>query len=270
MRDGDPQVTYFPIGRLGNQMFQAAAAIGYSRKYNVAWGAPRNTRESPNFHKYFPGLPICEQQFRSYHEHPDAFCAVHGVHKDLCHFNYHEIPFTQGGVTLRGFFQSWRYFDHCQDAVRKAFKLPHIPGYEDYVSIHVRRGDYVQHAGSFPPVTAEYIHIAIALIYGKLNWIKVIFISDDIQWCKDNFSGEYIQYSEGRTEYEDLCLMASCGHHIIANSTFSWWGSWLGHNPERIVVSPSHTRGNWFGMECGVKQDCVDLLPENWIQIKFR
>jgi hypothetical protein len=102
---------------------------------------------------------------------------------------------------------------------------------------------------------------------------KLIFFSDDITWCRNAFPslGNITTYfSEGHNEYEDLSMMASCSHHIIANSSFSWWGSWLGHNPNKIVISPSHVRGNWFGLESGVKQDCIDLLPPEWIQIKFR
>jgi hypothetical protein len=125
----------------------------------------------------------------------------------------------------------------------------------------------------------------------KTNARKFIFFSDDIQWCKDlcakgfvmqeQYSGEEVktiltekdlvlEFSEGRNAREDLSLMASCGHHIIANSTFSYWGAYLGHNPDRVVISPSCVRGNWFGMEAGVKRDVVDLLPPEWHQIKFR
>jgi len=102
---------------------------------------------------------------------------------------------------------------------------------------------------------------------------KFLVFSDDIQWCKENIKSNPwhdIEFSEGRNELQDLSLMASCGHHIIANSTFSWWGAYLGHNPTKIVISPSHKRGNWFGLESGIKQDCIDLLPSDWIQIEFR
>lgn len=266
-----PRITYHPIGRLGNAMFQAAACIGYAKKHNVPWGAPRNTREVPNFHSFFPGLPICEDQYRNHNEHPDAYCSVHACHKDLCHFNYHDIPFHPQGVRLMGFFQSWRYFENAQEEVKAAFKLPRVEGYEDAVSIHVRRGDYVQHAGSFPPVTVHYIAEAMDRYWPRNKKQRVIVFSDDIEWCKVNLGNIFCcEFSEGRNEFEDLCLMASCGHHIIANSTFSWWAAYLGHNPDRIVVSPSHKRGNWFGMEAGVKQDCVDLLPPSWTQIEFR
>jgi hypothetical protein len=195
------------------------------------------------------------------------------MHYDECHFNYHELPNKGDSVFLSGFWQSFKYFEHCKEEVKKVFELPHVPGYEDYVSIHVRRGDYVQHNGSFPPITVEYVIKSIQQIESLFgNWPKVIFFSDDIQWCKHNFSpfGPVEIYSEGRNELEDLSLMASCGHHIIANSSFSWWGAYLGHNPNRIVVSPSAKWGNWFGHTAGFKKECVDLLPPEWHQIEFR
>lgn len=261
----EPKVTYRAIGRLGNQMFQCAAAIGYAKKYNVGWACPNDTRESPNFHTYFPGLPKYDgNEFRSFQAH------------DPSQFNYSPIPFNPNGTRLIGFFQSEKYFEGAEDEIRKVFKLDIKP--VDAVSIHVRRGDYVQHANSFPPVNDSYLLHATDFM--DQMWVKgrdgldtlvekAIVFSDDIPWCKEYFKkyGGHIEFSEGRNEYEDLSLMASCSHHIIANSTFSWWGAWLGHNPNKIVVSPS--ADNWFGpgFTGGVPKD---LIPSNWHQIKFR
>lgn len=258
-------------GRLGNSMFQIAASIGYARKYGYQWAVqsqPHNDESA--IHRVFPNLPKTNERGVMLQEHPSKICLQHGTHYDECHFNYHDLPNKGDSVFLSGFWQSWKYFEHCQDEVKKVFALPHVSGYEDYVSIHVRRGDYVQHTGSFPPITRDYIEMAFKHV-PPIS--KMIVFSDDINWCKENlkpYNTGHIEFSEGRNELEDLSLMASCGHHIIANSTFSFWGAYLGHNPNKIVISPSCERGQWFGLSSGVKQDCVDLLPPEWIQIKFR
>lgn len=261
-------VTTTFIGRLGNSMFQTAAAIGYAKKYGYEWGVPNDQKESTIL-THFPHLPRCDNRYPRYNEH------INGRDNDW--FNYREIPDHGGNTNLFGFFQSWKYFEHCKEEIREVFKLPHVSGYEDYVSIHVRRGDYVQHAGSFPPITVDYINAALRVIetrQGK-NWPKCIFFSDDIQWCKDNFSlagpMEFDDLPTGQGyELQKLSKMASCHDHIIANSSFSWWGAYLGHNRSRIVIAPSCKRGNWFGLESGVKQDCIDLLPPEWTQMEFR
>jgi hypothetical protein len=265
------------IGRLGNSMFQVAHSIGYARKYGYQWAAqeqPHNNESA--IHRVFPDLPKTNERGLRINEHPNADCIVHGTHYDLCHFDYHAIPDSGANVYFSGFWQSYKYFEHCKEEVKEVFKLPHVEGYEDYVSCHVRRGDYVQHAGSFPPITMDYIMKADYYINkqqpdGTDKPLKMIVFSDDIQWCKENMGrGKRIEYSEGRDELGDMSLMASCGHHIIANSSFSWWGAYLGHNPNRIVISPSCKRGNWFGLESGIKKDVVDLLPPEWVQIEFR
>lgn len=266
------------IGQLGNNMFQIAAAIGYARKYGYEWAADYGRGVSDpwsKIHECFPNLPKHELGGNRFHEHPNEFCQLHGVHKNECHFDYHPIPNMGGNVTFTGFFQSWKYFEGQDEEIKKVFALPHIAGYEDFVSIHVRRGDYVQHAGSFPPITKEYLYQAMAVMterYKPDGGYKIIWFSDDIQWCKDNFGDMSTQdiFSEGRSTFDDLCLMASCGHHIIANSTYSYWGAFLGHNPNKIVISPSCKRGNWFGGSAGIRKDVVDLLPPDWIQIEFR
>lgn len=275
------------IGRLGNNMFQIGASIGYSRKFGFEWAADYGSGVGEPYsaiHKVFPNLPKAELHGIRYHEHKNEFCRQHDTHKDICHFDYHPLPNMGPNVSLSGFFQSYKYFEGADEEIKNVFALPHIPGYEDYVSIHVRRGDYVQHAGSFPPITLDYLISSISKMYLAIKgnyheWdLKFMVFSDDIEFCKTNLfkinedcrpAGKF-EFSEGRSEAEDLALMTSCGHHIIANSTFSWWAAYLGHNPDRIVISPSHKKGNWFGGSSGIQKDCVDLLPPTWHQIEWR
>lgn len=250
-------------------MFQTAATIGYARKFGYQWGVPKDTREVPRFREFF-SYPICYDHHKDYKEHPHAWCHIHNCHLDKCHFDYH--PFSDRGdnVRLFGFYQSLEYFRDVQEEVKNVFKLDYVPGFEDYCSIHVRRGDYVQYSGSFPPVTVDYIEQAMQ----KIRTGKYLVFSDDIAWCKENFahldnSIQRFWYSEGNTEKGDLSMMASCGHHIIANSSFSWWGAYLGHNPDKVIVSPAQSGFNWFGPTGGVK-DPKTLIPKEWIQIEFR
>ena len=267
------------IGRAGNCLFEMCAALGYARKFGYQWAVDPGSGTGEPYsaiHQIYPNLPKTTTMGGvRYHEHPDnRFCPIHNTTLDVCHFNYHPIPDLGPDVVLSGFYQSYKYFENSSEEIKKVFALPHWVEYEDYVSCHIRRGDYVQHAGSFPPVTSSYIDKAILKIHEldkpEKAFHKIIFFSDDIAWAKQNHSGPNSEFSEGRTERQDLEIMASCKHHIIANSTFSWFGAFLGHNPNRIVISPSAEPGQWFGPDNSNKQTLIDLLPESWIQIKFR
>ena len=246
------------IGRLGNNLFQIAACIGYAKRHNVGWGIRKGYVEQGfqafQVDQFLPWLPSCPHTFRGYSEP---------------YFHHQEIPYHEQGVRLVGFWQSEKYFVNAIDEVKKWIKVPHVPGYSGFVSIHVRRGDYVQHAASFPPVTVEYIEQSL----NKIRTGRALVCSDDIQWCKDNLghlntSQLQIEFSEGRNEFEDLAAMASCDHHIISNSTLAWWAAWLGHNPEKTVVCPHHL--NWFGPANPHREDTFDLFPPTWNEIKFR
>lgn len=267
------------IGRLGNNMFQIANSIGYARKYGYQWAADESHGHGEPYssiHKVFPNLP--KQHFGGsirFHEHKNEHCEQHGTHKDYCHFDYHDIPDMGPDVAMTGFFQSWKYFEHCKEEVREVFKLPHVEGYEDYCSIHIRLGDYKQHSGSFPPITDHYILLASLEIERENPDIKYLIFSDGIDECKEMFDTNFSQAFNDRVyfcnepdELKSLSLMASCGHHIIANSSFSWWASYLGHNPNRIVISPSAS--TWFGPTAGVKKPVNDLILPEWIQIPTR
>ena len=250
------------IGRLGNNMFQTAACIGYARKYNVQYAVPTFNRECPSFYRYFPKVRTGNYPFKRYGEHP---------HGRGDWYDYHEIPFHPHGVTLVGFFQSLKYFENAEDEVKQVFSLPFTNGMEDWCSVHVRRGDYVG-STNFPPITMEYIERAMFHQASKGN-TKFLVFSDDIEWCKQNINGDYeIKFSEGKGEYDDLALMASCGHNIIANSSYSWWGAYLNPNPNKVIVSPAQGGNNWYGPDWDNRNPNKPktLVPDGWHQIEFR
>jgi hypothetical protein len=238
-------------------MFQAAACIGYAKKHGFKWLVPTRRRGGDTdpylLPQFWPKLPYGDFNGERYEQHDPSM------------FNYAPIPHFLNGVKLVGFFQSEKWFDNAKEEVKAAFPLMHYPEYEGYVSIHVRRGDYLKHSNSFPPITDKYV--SMAFDYFDVVDAKFLVFSDDIQWCKDNWRGEWLTFVDETDEYKSLSMMASCSHHIIANSSFSWWGAWLGHNPNKIVVSPS--ADNWFG--AGFTGGTpTDLIPSNWKQIKFR
>lgn len=242
------------IGRLGNNMFQLAASIGYARMYGYYWASEHKNEEVPGWFDFCPHLPKSNPSLNSYQCHDPKM------------FNYKCIPNQGANIRLVGFFQSEKYFKHCEDEVRQVFKLTRYD-MEGFCSIHVRRGDYVKYAKDFPPSRVAYIQEAMRIMKSKHEWVKFMFFSDEIQWCKQNFPGH--QYSEGNNEFEDLELMASCDHHIIANSTFSWWAAWLGKNPDRHIISPSHNQ--WFGPNNGVTKAIgspKDIIPDHWQQLE--
>lgn len=236
-------------GRTGNQLFQKAAAIGYALKNGIDY-----------------------RQSNMYANHVGK--RLDSIHLKETGHNYNELPFqtewASKQIILDGYWQSAHYFDHCREEVLKAlgFNWPHRAG---VCSIHIRRGDYLLYPDKHPVVSNEYLQQAIRYISKHSGIHQFMVFSDDIPYCKSIFSildycGFVFDYSEDRTEKEDLELMSGCEHHIISNSTFSWWAAWLNLNPNKIVVSPS--KDNWFGPG-NAHLDTSDLIPESWIQIKY-
>ena len=184
---------------------------------------------------------------------------------------------------LDGNWQSEKYFYENRDTIRKDFTLKTTPSSyfievkkkieqnktsnETAVSLHIRRGDYA----SDPKVLAsiglcsiEYYQEAAKIIASKVSHPVFYIFSDDIEWVKNNlklsFPTQYISHPEKDKDYEELFLMASCSHHIMANSSFSWWGAWLNPNNDKIIIAPKQ----WFK---DTTRDTKDLLPEGWLRI---
>lgn len=150
------------------------------------------------------------------------------------------------------FLQSEKYFMKYKDFIRERFSTG--IGYIDHVSIHVRRGDYVDNPFYVDIFKDGYYERAMALFPEN----TFIVFSDDIEWCKKQPIFMDCVFSEGKSEVEDLNLMASCRDNILANSSFSWWAGWLNPNPDKKVVVPK----KWF--TDGVER--VDL-PGSWVKI---
>jgi hypothetical protein len=249
-------------GRLGNQMFRVASTIGIAKRNGVPYAFPEwiCSRSKRNYGAFFERqLPCLNPSVKmDYKVGEGSFC-------------YKDIDLEKGVTTLSGFFQTERYFEHCKDLVRyhlepkssvvENLKEKYGSFLSDSCSVHIRRGDYLIQQNSFPVLDLDYYIKSIKLVESKCKVEKFIVFSDDIDWCKKNLTGNF-HFVEGLLDIEDMFLMSMCSHHIIANSSFSWWGAWLGNNPHKVVVAPSI----WFGP--GLKQhDTSDIIPPSWNKI---
>jgi hypothetical protein len=177
------------------------------------------------------------------------------------------------GTTLFGYFQSERYFADIAETIRSEFQ-PRDPGVvlrveatlaairragRDLVSLHVRRANYitVKADGSLVVPPAK-VRSAMA----RFADADFLVFSDDLAWCRENIQGKNVRYSPFKTGVEDLAAMARCDHHILANSTFSWWGAWLNPSPNKIVIAPA----NWHSPDSDQPDGIRDLCPPAWIR----
>jgi hypothetical protein len=250
------------LGRVGNNLFQVAACINYSKLHNVPWAIP------PHYHhrqiyKYWK-FPVYRGNIRK--------LPVFDRASSDETWGYCDLPFYPNGVKLRGFFQSYKYLDPVKEEVLKAWNFKVHDELKDFVSIHIRLGDYVTHSDYFPPVTKDYVRMAIDSINEKtgIKHEKFLVFSDEPDVVRRSFAINFPElvflYSEGKNEYEEMSKMASCGHNIIANSSFSYIAAYANRNPDKIVITPDASE--WFGVKS--KLDTKDLLPPDWTQIKFR
>lgn len=196
------------------------------------------------------------------------------------------FPFNKAFVTkskkntyIRGLWQSERYFIDNEVIIRKdfSFKKPLegknlelsnvLKSSDNSISIHVRRGDYVNNAHFSEKIGTcdmDYYIKAIAYMGEHIDQPQYFVFSDDIEWAKENLplntNSIFVDHNTLSNSYIDMQLMSLCKHHIIANSTFSWWGAWLNNNKDKIVIAPE----KWFA---GWDYDTKDLIPKKWIKL---
>lgn len=246
-------------GGLSNNLFIMAATMAHSLKTGIDYCIPLKV-ENPHYPEQkpyiFPGVKYCDKEivFDNQYNEP--------------HFHYAEIP-KHESLLLNGYFQSEKFFANYREEILKAFDIPYERK-EGWISCHIRRGDYLLYPNCHKTVDRGYIQSAINKIKeltGSRGW-KVLVVSDDIDWCIDNMTSMFtsssdVEFSEGRTELEDLALASSCEHSIGSASSFSWWIWWLNRNENKIAVFPK--KENWFGVSLPHNVD--DLYDDKWILI---
>ncbi|MCL4552178.1 MAG: alpha-1,2-fucosyltransferase, partial [Candidatus Marsarchaeota archaeon] len=180
---------------------------------------------------------------------------------------------------LDGYWQSEKFFIGIQDMIRREFTVKYEQDRQSQevakrikstvsVSVHVRRGDFVSnpqtrrvHGGC----SLECYQECARRISEKVPDPHFFIFSNEPQWVAENLSLGYpttvVRHNDPSKGYEDLRLMSTCQHHIIANSSFSWWAAWLGSYPEKLVFALS----TWFADS---RFDTRDVLPKDWICIR--
>lgn len=195
-----------------------------------------------------------------------------GFYTTIDSITYHSFKKTRLPIKfVRGYFQSEKYFAPIADIIKKEFvlkrdfsekKLDFINELKNCnsVCVHIRRGDYVGNK-LFEVCTEKYYQKAIEYMKGKIeNPVFYIFSNteEDREWIRKNYSlpegSKYVNI--GDDEFDDLCFMFNCRHHIISNSTFSWWGSYLCNYEENITIAPQI----WHN-----SNDRQDILKSDWV-----
>jgi hypothetical protein len=178
-------------------------------------------------------------------------------------------------IEMMGNWQTEKYFQDIAAEVRRGFQFTkdrqptrQAQIYEEMirvapisVAVHVRRGDYESYPSTREHhglLSLNYYKNAMKHIEGKIGPVRYFVFSDDLQWCEANMPGTIVK---GTDKYDDLYLMSLCNHAIVANSSLSWWGAWLGDDkPNRIVVAPKRWLSN-------PDVDTSDVVPERWIKM---
>jgi hypothetical protein len=232
-------------GRMGNAMFQIAATIGYAKKYNDTFLFPK--WEHQNQFNLPKNIFVEKHNIKCSNQYTESS------------FTYSEIPYKEN-CNLHGYFQSWKYFDHCREYIREIFtpaesEDPNL--FRGICAVHVRRGDYLKFPDHHPTQDLQYYFRAMEHVSAK----RFLIFSDDVKWCERNFVGNQFIVSAPASPETDLHMMSACESNIIANSSFSWWAAWLNDNPDKVVVAPK----NWFGRKLVDTHPIDDLIPQEWI-----
>jgi len=286
------------IGGLGNQMFQYAAGRALSLELGVPLKLDVSGFASYGLHQGFELQKIfnCTADIAS---EKDVRGVLGGQFSSLIrrivsrpsmsvfrrkefvvepHFHYWRgIKNVSSSCYLAGYWQSEKYFSEAAAQIRRdfSFRLPlecknaeleKKINQANTVSLHLRRGDYVHKpnaAATYELCSLDYYKASIKHVAERIQQPQFLVFSDDIAWAKNNlkidFQHQYVEHNNGVNSYNDMRLMSLCKHHIIANSSFSWWGAWLNPYSEKIVIAPK----KWFAYDA----DTADLTPNEWLLI---
>lgn len=284
------------VGGLGNQMFQYAMAysLAYDKdmelRLDISWFENTGTSTPREFElnifnsniAYFNNSKLWLMNLGA--RRPRLARIINMLIKPNFQvvnepsFRYwHEVHQLSGDIYLNGFWQTEKYFSENKHIIKKLFSFPEVDEphnliykaemehYINSVSLHVRRGDYISDANTnsyHGTCNMEYYQKAIERIEEDFSDAHFFIFSDDPEWVKKTFISSNVTIvmgNFGKLSYRDMQLMTFCKHHILANSSFSWWGAWLSHE-DGVTITPN----NWFAEEA---LDTSDLYCKSWIRI---
>lgn len=223
-------------GQLGNQMFQYAALYSLANFHNTEGMVPDRDIQ---IYKAFPDLSLTkappEEILNSL-----TYQYIAKEHRD---FVFDPALFSvRENTNIKGFYQSPLYFETVKQDIFKEFafhqdifkscldqynNLKTTTGTRPICALHIRRTDYLEKTDFHNNLTLkDYYYPAIRMIEAVAPTTVFLIFSDDYEWCKENLP-EGVLYHDSIDQYHDMCLMSLCDMHIIANSSFSWWGAYL-------------------------------------------
>lgn len=288
------------MGGLGNQMFQYAAGRHLSHLLGTELKLDISEFENDPLRNYALGAFNIVEHFASPEEvlsltnekrHMVARLAKRllpsflisqptHIKERYSHFDKSILALSDN-VYLNGYWQSEKYFLDVADIIRKEFTVKFQQTGKNFerakvitsceaVSIHVRRGDYItdEHRNKTHGVcSAEYYLRCVDNVKQYIENPVFFVFSDEPDWVRENLNLPYrmtiVDHNSEEQSFEDLRLMSQCKHHIIANSSFSWWGAWLNQHSGKVVLAPRQ----WFCKERQASRNMNDLLPDSWIKL---
>ena len=196
--------------------------------------------------------------------------------KEKPNFTLEPLALTRPNRTYYdGYWQHEDYFKHIRKEILTTFAFPafnderniatvQLAASTNSCSIHIRRGDYLTDPLRKGTTNGNYVIAAIKKMQQEIMPEKWLIFSDDIAWCQKHLASTldatnaiYVDWNTGANSIHDMHLMAHCRHHIIANSSFSWWGAWLSQQ-DGVTIAPA----NWMNLE-----NVCSPVPDNWIKI---
>jgi len=275
-------------GGLGNQMFQYAVARAVTQKndqnlaLDISWFKAQDKREFSLAGFNLKGEIVDLNLWQSLTYSSNFLKYITNDKKTYINeqkeFSFDPSIFSASGDTLmEGYWQHPLYFSSVEEIIREDFTLKRGFGKEaesikrqiensQSVSVHLRRGDYVEDDKInkiYKVCSQDYYSYAIKLIENDIESPHLFIFSDDINWVKENMNFKHqVTYvsQKGLSDIEELVLMSYCKHNIIANSTFSWWAAWLNENTSKLVITPL----KWFN-DSERSSQC--LIPNSWKRI---
>lgn len=285
------QILLRPVGGLGNQMFQYAAGralalrTGARLALDLSWFGTDPDRQYA-LGPFAIEADILERALKR-NDKTDllsrvarrlglAYVGERTSSFREASFRYDpRIEHVSAPVILDGYFQSEKYFAQYRQQISRDFTVQTAPSpaasemleriaATNAICLHIRRGDYVSNAQAnayHGTCSLDYYRAGLAFVSEGLDQPHCFVFSDDPNWVKENFQVDLpttlVDIHRADQAHEDLRLMAACQRYVIANSSLSWWGAWLGKRAGKEVVAPQR----WFQNSVN---DTTDLIPSEW------